>query len=118
MISPELQNGLFALAGAFVGSLAPAIVSWLNQRSEDRKHLREIASRMAIESWKLNFDVHKRVGPLEHQLVYSALIAEIATDKKLTPQRMKQRLDEIDAIMRVAVDHSYYLRDRARQEKE
>jgi len=112
MIFPNLKSGLFALAGAFVASIGHIAISWITQRAEERKHVREIAIRMAIKSWKLNFKTYGSVGPLEHQLIYSALITGLATEKNLTPKRMKKRLDEIEAIMRVAVDHSYHLRDR------
>jgi len=118
MLTPDMQNGLFALGGALIGSLFPSVTSWLKHRSEERKHLREIASRMAAESWRMNLKLLGKTGPLEHHLIYSLLIAKVAAEENLSPELLKKKLDEIDAIMRVAVDHSYYLRDRNMQEGE
>lgn len=105
-VTPSVVNGLFALAGSLVGAAAPVALAWINGWREERRQLRDVAVQVAMASWKLRAENSRAVGPLEHQLVYSALVAELASSKGLTPEKIKQRLDEISAIVDVMHQHS------------
>lgn len=105
-LSPAVVNGLFALGGALIGSIAPVIASIATRRTEDRKSQRELAAKLSMESWRLRLENMGSAGPLEHQLVYTTLISELAMERRLTPEMVKARLDEISEIVEVMAEHS------------
>lgn len=105
-LAPAVVNGLFALGGALIGSIAPVVASIATRRAEDRKSQRDLAAKMSMESWRLRLENSGKAGPLEHQLVYTTLISELAMERGLTPERVKTRLDEISDIVDVMADHA------------
>ncbi|MCO8250271.1 hypothetical protein [Comamonas thiooxydans] len=105
-LSPAVVNGLFALGGALVGSIAPVIASVVTRRAEDRKSQRELAAKLSMESWRIRMENMGSAGPLEHQLVYTTLVSDLAMERDLTPERVRARLDEISSIVDVMALHS------------
>ncbi|MFG5779906.1 hypothetical protein ACFIQF_22830 [Comamonas sp. J-3] len=105
-LSPAVVNGLFALGGALLGSIAPVIASVATRKAEDRKSQRELAAKLSLESWRLRLENTGAAGPLEHQLVYTTLISDLAMEQDLTPEKVKARLDEISKIVDVMAEHS------------
>lgn len=105
-LSPAVVNGLFALGGALIGSIAPVIASIATRRVEDRKSQRELAAKLSLESWRLRLENSGAAGPLEHQLIYTTLISDLAMERDLTPEKVRERLDEISKIVDVMADHS------------
>ena len=105
-LSPAVVNGLFALGGALIGSIAPVIASVATRKAEDRKSQRELAAKLSLESWRLRLKNTGAAGPLEHQLVYTTLISDLAMEQDLTPEKVKARLDEISKIVDVMAEHS------------
>ena len=59
-----------------------------------------------MESWRLRLKNTGAAGPLEHQLVYTTLISDLAMEQDLTPEKVKARLDEISKIVDVMAEHS------------
>lgn len=109
-MDPTLVNGLFALAGTLVGALATGLAAWINGRMQDRRHLREIAVSLAMESWRYRKEKFEHLGyvpPLENHLVYSALMADLVGQGNLTPDLVRKRLAEIAAVVDELADHFY-----------
>ena len=95
-ISPEVA----ALLGAAVGALPSLVVAYMNNRVREREHIREIAIRTAIETWKLTAEHNAKILPLEHYVIHAAQMADLAfSGKKLTPGQIADRLEEIDALL-------------------
>ena len=105
-LSPAVVKGSFALGGALIGSIAPVIASVATRKAEDRKSQRELAAKLSLESWRLRLKNTGAAGPLEHQLVYTTLISDLAMEQDLTPEKVKARLDEISKIVDVMAEHS------------
>ena len=105
-LDPALVNGLFALGGVLAGAIPPTFAAWLKSRSEDRRHLRDQALQVALEAWRIRLQHSGAVQPLEHQVIFSNLLCQLAAEDDLTPDRIKLRLDEITAIVDAMADHS------------
>lgn len=107
-ISPEVA----ALLGAAIGALPSLFVTYIKQRSSERQHIREIATRSAIENWR--FVAQNSEGaapPLDHWILHAAKMTEVAfSDEKLTPEQLASRLEEIKALMDTLTEHAQAVR--------
>ena len=105
-LDPTVANGLFALGGALLGAIPAITVAWLKERSDARRHLRDQALQVALEAWRLRLMHTPQVQPLEHQVIYSNLLCQLAAEDGLTKDRIARRLDEISTIVDLMAEHS------------
>lgn len=105
-LDPAITNGLFALGGILAGAVPTIAIAWLKDRSDRKRHLQDKALQVALEAWRLRSQYAGQIQPLEHQVIFSTLLAELASEDGLTPDRVKSRLDEISAIVDVMAEHS------------
>lgn len=105
-LDPTIVNGLFALGGVFAGAIPAIAVAWLKERSDSRRHLRDQALQMALESWRLRAQHTGYVQPLEHWVIHANLLCQLASEDRLTPDRIKTRLAEISSIVDTMAEHS------------
>jgi hypothetical protein len=103
------------LLGVIIGGLLTAIPSivifWIGKRSEERRHLRELAFRTAIDNWKQVSECAKDlpgavVEPLDVFLFHMLKLSEVATKRGLTPETVAERMREVQEIVRRASDEA------------
>lgn len=105
-----------ALIGVIVGGLLTAIPTlitfWIGKRSDERRHLRELAFHAALENWKSANDwAEKRQGgsviePLDVFLLHMLKLSEVAARPGLTANNVGERMREVQAIVRQASQQS------------
>lgn len=108
-LSPEELVAVVGLGGAVIGALPSLITSLVSGRAEDRRHFNELVFNAAIESWKFTAEksASRRILPLEHYIIHTAKMCEFAfSGKPVTPETTAQRLKEIEAVMKVLVEHA------------
>lgn len=108
-VQTEVVAVLGTLGGSIIGAVAGVAAAWINNKSADRKHMREIALQAAAKTWETLVQGGRQVPPLEHYLIHSALMVDIATDPKITRdefrvrlQRVGEMVDELEAHRAVA----------------
>lgn len=109
-ISSEELTLIGTLSGVIIGSLATIIITWINKRSEERRHKREIIIRAATESWKQSVElVEKRGGKVESLdifIIHLIKLSEVLlTNKNLTSENIISLLKEIDKVTDLASDY-------------
>ena len=88
-------------AGALVAAFGALIVSVLNGRREDRRHSQELVFRMAVENWQHDNESAKAmqepsfVYPLGVYVVYMMMLWKLAGRSDLTPEVIRERLEQI-----------------------
>ena len=96
------------LLGVLIGGLLTAIPTiitfWLGKRSEERRHLRELAFHAAIDNWKYVSEQAKGhdgavIEPLDVFLFHMLKLSEVATRDGLTPDTVAARMREVSEIV-------------------
>src|SRR5712692_9160316 len=96
------------LLGVIVGGLITAIPAsftfWIGKRSEERRHLRELAFRAAIDNWKYVSELAKGhpnavIESLDVFLLHMLKLSEVATRDGLTPNNVGTRMREVMEIV-------------------
>jgi hypothetical protein len=115
------------LGGALIGALSTLGVTWLNKRSEERKHYRELIINLAVENYKeagimaramleRRPDISQIQYPLDDFIIRMVQLGELIIDKKLNPTEIKDILAKMDALTDQV--HEYYdTREEARRIK-
>lgn len=91
--------------------------SHIIRRSEEKRQLREIAFKSAIENWKLHretaFDHIKnvpggtaKIEPLDVYIFHMIKLSEIATKKDLTPDTIAPLMHELYELIEKATDEA------------
>lgn len=106
-LSSELITVIGTLGGAFIGAASGFGTVWITKRSDEKKSMRDLVVKAAIESWGLHKATSKVVLPLDHYIIHSTLMFELATRNNLTPQRLKDGLAEISALVEVMSAHAH-----------
>jgi len=99
-LSPAELAVVGTLSGAFLGGFFSAIIAFINRRSEERKHFREIVVKTALENWKhvSQISAATRIPPLT-DFIYHMMkmcgagkwVGSLYLDQPRTPER-KTRL--------------------------
>ena len=107
-LSSEELTVIGTLGGAIVGALSSTIVSIVNKRSEEKRHFRETVINAAIENWKhvSQISSSQYLMPLEHYIIHTAKMCDLALNEKLTNCNIKEKLSEIDELMDALEDHA------------
>lgn len=95
------------LIGALIGAISTLIVTWMNKRTEERKHYRELLINAAIENYKevqlmTRTIIEKRptishvVYPMDTYIIHMSKLAELVIDKKLKAGELSKILGELD----------------------
>lgn len=100
--SSEVLTLIGTLGGVLIGAVTTVATTYIAKRSEDRKHLQQIAMQTAVESWRATIESgsYKYVPPLSHYLINATLICKLIDEKRLTPERVAQRAEEVSGILR------------------
>lgn len=115
------------LGGALIGALSTLGVTWLNKRSEERKHYRELIINLAVENYKEAGAMARAVlekrpetsqihYPFDDFIIHMVQLGELIIDKKLNPNEVKEILAKMDALTEQV--HEYYeTREQNRKKK-
>jgi hypothetical protein len=97
--------------GAAISGLCTAItalgVVWITKRSDERRHLREIILRTAIENWKVVDQAAKESRaqrlPLDVYIIHMLKFAEIITKKHITVDDIEKNDRESALVIAAAI---------------
>lgn len=107
------------LGGAFIAGFFATIVSFINKRSEERRHFRELVVKTASDHWAhvASISTATKMPPLSTYIINTVQICDLALNKKLTAKNIKPKLEEMSSLMDVMLSHSAAIREkRPRQE--
>ena len=89
------------LSGTFIGGLISIIMVLITKRAEDRRHLREVLLKTALENWKVSVKVAKEnvkaigetlpIYPLDDYILHFHNLWELLTKKKVG----RKEIDEL-----------------------
>ena len=95
---------LAALTGGAIGSgitgVFALITIWMQRRSEERRQIRELAVKAAIENWSRDFELSKLRGggallqPLDLYLVHAMHLVAALDGRLKTPDEIRSYLRE------------------------
>ena len=106
-MDPVVATLLGTLVGAAAGIAGTVWVAEITRRSEERKHLRQLAFDAGAKSWVLHQDIAKRaaemgrvrgVDPLEAYVLHSLIFSRIIEDGDLDKETVLKKWREIDSI--------------------
>lgn len=111
---------LGAAVASIVGGGFAVCNMWLTRRSDERRQIRELAIRAAIENWKIYNEASQRVGgapqPLDVYLIHamhlvSALDGSLKTPKQIE-DHLRQTFVATDAATAVIEEWNKKLQER------
>lgn len=107
-LSPAELAVFGTLGGGFVAGLFSAIIAFINKRSEERRHLRELIVKTAADHWKLVSEVAASnvMPPLSSYIVHTAMMCDLILNKKINAENIQTKLKEVDAVMDIVHDHT------------
>src|SRR3990167_2055914 len=107
-LSPAELAVVGTLSGAFVGGLFSAIIVFINKRSEERKHFREIVVKTALENWKhvSQISAATRIPPLTDFVFHMMKMCELVVNKKVNSKNIQAKLHEISELNNIVAEHS------------
>jgi len=99
---------LGTLGGAAIAGICTVAVAFINKRSDERKHFRELVIKTASDNWKYVAENSnsKVMPPLHTYIVNTVQMCDLALSKKLSPEEVKQKLKESSKIMDIMLKHS------------
>jgi hypothetical protein len=105
-INAATATVIAAVVGAGVGGFVTLLGQWLARRSEERRHLRQLVIKTAVENWRVTSDaLEKRsfpLFPLDIYVLHMLKLSEILDKRQLTPELVREKLSEVFAVSDVA----------------
>lgn len=97
-----------ALGGAFIAGLFATITSFINKKSDEKRHFRELVIKTASEHWNKVAEISTaaKMPPLSTYIINTVQICELALNRKLTAQNIKIELERMSSLMDVMLEHS------------
>lgn len=101
---PQLVTLVAALSGTAVGALGTILVTWINNKSAERRHLKELVFTGAVENWKKTLEVAAQlpsppaVAPLGDYILGLVATADLFLRRKITKDNLRQILEETDRL--------------------
>lgn len=93
---------LSAAVAAVVGGGITAANLWLARRSEERRQIRELAVKAALENWQRYIEVAKQirgdVPPLDLYLVHAMHLVKALDGRLKTPEKIQAHLRQTFAV--------------------
>jgi hypothetical protein len=115
--------GLLGTAlGALSSGATAIIIMHVTKRSEERRQLREIAFKTAIENWSYVRNVAAQhqapVLPLEVFIVHMLKLSEVLTSGDVTEENLIAKLREVGRITEIASDEVERSTNESRKRQE
>ncbi|MBA3009527.1 MAG: hypothetical protein KKF12_21930 [Proteobacteria bacterium] len=106
-----------AIAGAIVGVAGTVIVTYMNKKSEERKHLASLSFNAGTENFKasveitkariLNYQKSPNVLPLEYYILNMKYLTDIIQKKGLRKEELKAFILQKNEIMEGVFNAAY-----------
>ena len=102
------------LGGAFIAGLFATITSFINKRSEEKKHFRELVVKTASDHWNrvATISTATIMPPLSAYIINTVQICDLALNKKLTAKNIMPKLEEMSSLMDMMLSHSAAIRKK------
>lgn len=115
--SAPVIAAIAALIGAGVAGFLQLLSQWLTRRSEERRQFRQLVVQTAIENWRFCSDLavkeaeanpgtRNEIHPLDTFLLHMIKFSELLDERHLTPEVVRTKLQEAQAIINVATEES------------
>lgn len=95
-----------AFVGAIVGAGITFINTWLTRRSEERRQIRELAVRAAIEEWTKHIEISEghraKIPPLDLYLIHAMYFVQALDGSLRTKEEICNHLRKVQDITDVA----------------
>ncbi len=103
------------IATAFAGGALVGVINfamrWQDRKSEEKRHLRELVYKSAVEEWKqhsmfaielMKMKTGKKIAlePLVTYLIHLLSLSEALIDGKITKENLSQKLTEVSEVMK------------------
>jgi len=102
---------IYTLSGAIAGIAGTIVITMINNKSKEKKQLRELAFKAGIENWKEASAIAQKKGgaifPLDMFIINMKLLSDNLSEEKLEKETIKTMLKknwEINKEM-----HDFYL---------
>ncbi len=105
--------GFFTLAGSVIGAASGVAIAFINRRFDDRRHMRELAMKTAIQHWEKAAEfgiqrsgqtgIKESMPSLDAYIVHMVQIAELVANKRLDASNVEAELRSIRAVSRAAI---------------
>jgi len=105
--SPQIVTAFFTLGGVLIGSVSTLVLTFINRRFDDRRHLRQLSIEAAIAYWKEDRRIcekeatagnRARLSPLDPYIVHMLQLAELVSTKRLTADNAELELRNIISV--------------------
>jgi hypothetical protein len=98
---------LAATIGAISSGATAIIILLINKRSEERRHLRELAMKAALQNWQDTLKAFPQYQqfqlPLDVYLVHMVKLSAALTSGDLTADNLAAKLREVQRFVKIAV---------------
>ena len=103
----KIDASLVVILSAIVSGLCSAITAIgivaFTKRSDERRHLRELIMRTAVENWKLVTQIaHESklpLMPLDVYLLHMLKFSEILLTKNITPDEIDEKIRDVNTVV-------------------
>lgn len=110
-----------ALIGGAISGLTTIFILIINQRSEERRQLRELALKAAADNWRHTCELSKQYGapilPFHVFIVHMVKLFDVLASKDLTVDNLTAKLREAERFSNIAAEEAFRA-TKKRQETE
>lgn len=111
-----------AATGAIVGGIFTILNLWITKRSDERRQIRELAVKVALENWKTYLDVSPKgsaILPIDVYLIHATHLVA-ALDGRLAKEddikkHIKDSLMASETAIKVVEDYNDFMKEKRRQ---
>jgi hypothetical protein len=122
----QIDAATAGLLGAAIGALASGVtgvlITYITKRSEERRQLREIAFKTAIENWNYVCKIASQHGapmlPLEVFILHMVKFSEVITSGDVTEENLVAKLQEVGRFTDIASDEAERSTNERRKRQE
>ncbi len=113
-ISPTalaLIVALSTLTGVIITSIFNLLTTRITNKSDERKHQRELIMNAAITNWKQACEYSKEtkdpniVVPLDDYIIHMVKLSELVMDEKLDASNIEQKLSEVNDFTNKLIEY-------------
>ena len=107
--------------GAVSSGATATIILLINKRSEERRHVRELAMKAALDNWLYTSKAATEYGaerlPLDVFVVHMLKLSEVLTSRDLTADNLAAKLREVQRFTNIATSEAKRFTNEIRPDK-
>jgi hypothetical protein len=102
-----------SIVASVIGGIFSSITTYITRKSDERRHIRETAMRIAMEHWKevresahilgKETGISTQIPAFDSYVIHALKLAELVSTKKLTADNVQSELIEIRKISDAAI---------------